>query len=139
MQGKRNIDLSFCLTNAGFSLKELVFKLRDLFEKKAFNELLRLILMLTRKVIQSRIHQKEGHPFSCCGNSDYKFNVGYNRSIKTSLGEVSLYWHRICCKSCGRTIVILKNFLKLKHYQTKTNELEQIVVDAVSKPVIEEQ
>ena len=125
MQGKCNLDLSFCLSDNGFSLDELVFKLGDLFEKKAFSELLRLILMLTQEVLQ--------HPFSCCGKSDFKFNGGYNRRIQTSLGEVSLYWHRIRCKSCGRSIMPLKDFLKLKQYQTKTNELEQIVIDAVSE------
>jgi len=133
MQGKCNLDLSFCLADDGFSLDELVFKLGELFEKKAFNELLRLILMLTQEVLLNRIYHKKNPPFSCCGKSDFKLNGGYNRCIKTSLGEVSLYWHRICCKSCGRTIMILKDFLKLKHYQTKTNELEQIVIDAVSE------
>ena len=133
MQGKCNLDLSFCLSDNGFSLDELVFKLGDLFEKKAFNEILRLILMLVQETLLSRIHEKKSHPFSCCGKSDFKRNGGYNRSIKTSLGEVSLYWHRISCKSCGRTIMVLKQFLKLKHYQTKTNELEQIVIDAASE------
>jgi len=133
MQGKCNLDLSFCLAGDGFSLDELVFKLGELFEKKAFNELLRLILMLVQEVLINRIHHKKNHPFSCCGNSDFKFNGGYNRRIRTSLGELNLFWHRISCKSCGRTIVILKDFLKIKHYQTKTNELEQIIVNAVSE------
>jgi hypothetical protein len=34
MQGKCNLDLSFCLTDDGYSLYELVFKLGELFEKK---------------------------------------------------------------------------------------------------------
>ena len=89
--------------------------------------------MLVQEVLLNRIYHKKSHPFSCCGRSDFKLNGGYNRCIKTSLGEVSLYWHRICCKHCGNTIMILKDFLKLMHYQTKTNELEQIVIDAVSE------
>ncbi len=133
MQGKCNLDLSFCLSKNGFSLDELVFKLGELFEKKAFSELLRLILTLVQEVLYYRIYHGKVHPFSCCGSSDFKFNGGYNRRIRTSLGEVNLYWHRIICKKCGRNIVILKDFLKLKTYQTKTNELEQIVVDAVSE------
>lgn len=41
--------------------------------------------------------------------------------------------HRISCKSCGRDIVMLKEFLSIKNYQTKTNELEEIIVNAVSE------
>ena len=133
MQGKCNLDLSFCLSKNGFSLDELVFKLGELFEKKAFSELLRLILMLVQEVLYHRIYHGKDHPFSCCSSSDFKFNGGYNRRIRTSLGEVNLYWHRISCKKCGRSIVILKDFLKLKSYQTKTNELEEIIVNAVAE------
>ena len=35
MQGKCNLDLSFCLAEDGFSLDELVYKLGELFEKNA--------------------------------------------------------------------------------------------------------
>jgi hypothetical protein len=133
MQGKCNLDLSFCLSDKGCSLDELVFTLGELFEKKAFSELIRLILMLIQEVLISRISSGKQIPFSCCGASEFKFNGGYNRRIRTSLGEVSLYWHRIRCKQCGKDIVILKDFLKLERFQTKTNELEQIVVDAVSE------
>ena len=133
MQGKCNLDLLFCLGENGFSLDELVFKLGELFEKKAFSELLEIILKLTQEVLVNRILSKKDCPFSCCGESNFKLNGGYNRRIRTSLGEVNLYWRRISCKSCNREIVILKDFLKIKHYQTKTGELEKIVVDAVSE------
>lgn len=133
MQGKVNLDLSFCLANDGFSLDELVFKLGELFEKKAFSELLRLILMLVQEVLVMRMYSGEKLPFDCCSNPSFKSNGGYNRRIRTSLGEVNLYWKRICCRTCGRSLVMLKDFLKLKHYQTKTTELEKIVIDAASE------
>lgn len=133
MQGKCNLDLSFCLADEGFSLDELVFKLGELFEKKAFNELLGLILKLVQKSLVYRMNHGINLPVTCCGKSDFKLNGGYNRRIRTSLGEVSIYWHRVSCKSCGRTFVLLKEFLRIKHYQTKTNELEQIVVNAISE------
>jgi len=133
MQGKCNIDLSFCLADNGFSLDELVFRLGELFEKKAFNELLRLILMLVQEVLIYRIFSGKSIPFECCGKQDFKLNGSYTRRIRTSLGEVTMKFLRIACKSCGHDIVILKEFLHLKNYQTKTNELEEIIVNAVSE------
>jgi hypothetical protein len=44
MQGKISMDLSFCQSEQGFSLDELVLKLADVYERKAFAELLKLIL-----------------------------------------------------------------------------------------------
>ena len=72
MQGKCNIDLSFCLADNGFSLDELVFRLGELFEKKAFNQLLRLILMLVQEVLISRIFAGGKVPFECCDKQDFK-------------------------------------------------------------------
>ena len=133
MQGKCNLDLSFCLASDGFSLDELVFRLGELFEKKAFNELLRLILMLVQEVLIRRMFSGKKLPFDCCENQDFKLNGSYKKRIRTSLGEVNLSWQRVCCKSCGQDIVILKEFLNLKNYQTKTNELEEIIVNAISE------
>jgi hypothetical protein len=133
MQGKCNLDLSFCLADNGFSLDELVFRLGELFEKKAFNELLRLILMLVQEVLISRIFTGKKVPFECCDKQDFKLNGSYKRRIRTSLGEVNLKFQRVACKSCGVDIVILKDFLNIKQYQTKSNELEEIVVNAISE------
>ena len=44
MQGKISMDLSFCQAETGFSLDELVTKLADVYERKAFAELLKMIL-----------------------------------------------------------------------------------------------
>ena len=37
------MDLSFCQSEEGFSLDELVSKLADVYERKAFSELLKMI------------------------------------------------------------------------------------------------
>jgi hypothetical protein len=133
MQGKCNLDLSFCLADNGFSLDELVFRLGELFEKKAFNELLRLILLLVQEVLINRLFSGKDLPFTCCNKQDFKLNGSYKRRIRTSLGEVNLKFHRISCKSCGRNIVLLKEFLNIKNYQSKTNELEEIIINAISE------
>ncbi len=132
MQGKITSDLSFCLAENGFSLDELVFKLRELFENKAFSELLRLILQLVQECMLQRLFANKKLPVKCCGKSHFVLNGGYNRRVRTSIGEVRLYWHRVRCKTCGRTFALLKEFLDLDKYQTKTHELERIVVNAVT-------
>ena len=133
MQGKCNLDLSFCLSENGFSLDELVFRLGKLFEEKGFSELLALILNLLQEVLIQRLLSGNNIPFKCCEKHDFKLNGSYRRRIRTSLGEVTLNLQRISCKACGRDIVILKEFLNIKSYQTKTNELEEIVINAVSE------
>jgi hypothetical protein len=133
MQGKVNLDLSFCLAESGFSLDELVFKLGELFENKAFSELLRLVLQLTQEALLWRMFNGKTQAVSCCGQSNFKLNGGYNRRLRTSLGEVNMYWHRVCCRNCGKTFALLKEFLNLGRYQGKTHELERLVVNAVAE------
>ena len=48
MQGKISMDLSFCQSEEGFSLDELVSKLADVYERKAFSELLKMILRMVQ-------------------------------------------------------------------------------------------
>jgi hypothetical protein len=78
MQGEITSDLSFCLAENGFSLDELVFKLRDLFENKAFSELLRLILQLVQECMLQRLFANKELLVKCCGKSHFMLNGGYN-------------------------------------------------------------
>jgi len=55
MQGKINMDLTFCNSEDNFSLDELVMKVADAFEHKAIAELLKLILGLIQEVLLNRI------------------------------------------------------------------------------------
>jgi hypothetical protein len=132
MQGKITSDLRFCLAENGFSLDELVFKLKELFENKAFSDLLRLILLLVQERLWTQILTGKDSAVKCCGNSCFKLNGGYERRLRTSIGEVKFYWFRVKCRKCGRTFTLLKEFLDLEKYQTKTHELERLVVNAVA-------
>ncbi len=51
MQGKISMDLSFCQSENGFSLDELIIKLADAYERKAFSELLKMILQLVQEIL----------------------------------------------------------------------------------------
>lgn len=87
MQGKSNLDLSFCLADNGFSLDELVFRLGELFEKKAFNELLRLILLLVQEVLINRLFSGKELPFTCCRKQEFKLNGSYKRDVLEQVSE----------------------------------------------------
>lgn len=77
MQGKITSDLSFCLAENGFSLDELVFKLKELFENKAFSELLRLILQLVQECLMQRMFAGKTLAVKCCNESNFTLNGGY--------------------------------------------------------------
>ncbi len=51
MQGKISMELSFCQLEEGFSLGELVVKLADVHERKAFGELLKMILQMMQEIL----------------------------------------------------------------------------------------
>lgn len=132
MQGKITSELSFCLSENGFSLDELVKKLSDLFERKAMIELIRLILLLVQEVLMHRLFKGKSS-MECCQGGTLRLNGSYRRRIRCSVGEIMLELWRVRCSFCGKTFVPLKRFINLGHYQTKTNELEQLVVEAASE------
>ena len=55
MQCKFSMDLQFCLSEEHFSLDILALKLSELFEAKAFAQILRLVLMLSQEVLVMRL------------------------------------------------------------------------------------
>ena len=42
------------------------------------------------------------------------------------------FW-RVSCSVCGKTFSLLQRFIHLGRYQTKTNELEKLIVEAASE------
>ncbi|WP_176011740.1 hypothetical protein [Victivallis sp. Marseille-Q1083] len=59
MQGKISMDLSFCQSENGFSLDELVTKLAEVYDRKAFAELLKMILQMVQELLMYRIFHGE--------------------------------------------------------------------------------
>ena len=55
MCNKNTMEMSICQAENGFSLDELVKKLADAFENKAFAEILKMNLQLTQEVLMYRI------------------------------------------------------------------------------------
>jgi hypothetical protein len=94
MQGKISMDLTFCNSEEKFSFDELVMKVADAFEHKAIAELLKLILGLIQEVLLARIFA--GRTLCPeCSDGKLALNGGYNRNIRTSVGEFTLRFKRV--------------------------------------------
>lgn len=132
MQYNLNASLWCSLSEQGFSCDELVYKLKELFESKGFPGIIELILSLTQETLI--VDTLEGKRTWCdCSDPDYKMNGSYSRKLKTSLGQIKMCWRRVKCKHCSVEHIPLKTFLGIKKHQYKSNELEQLVIDAAVK------
>lgn len=132
MQVKLNSSIWCCLSESGFSLDEMVIRLKELFESEGFPGILKLIIGLVQdKLIADSIAGRKD--WGCCDSPKYVLNGGYPRSLKTSLGKVAMNWFRLKCNNCGGDIVPLKLFMGIEKHQYNSGELEQLVIDAVSK------
>ena len=136
MQHTVNASLLVCLSEKGFSLDELVWRLRELFERKAHGEILRTILLLVEETLKLKVMRKAEVPIACdCGHADFVLNGRQkSRRIRTSLGDVGLpALARVKCGRCGRTHTLLLKFLGVERHQSKTAELErQAIEEAVA-------
>ena len=132
MQCKVSMDLQFCMSEEHFSLDILVLKIAELFEAKAFAQILRLVLMLLQEVLVMRLLKGKGTDCSCGGNH-WRLNGDFNRRIRTRIGAVELPFRRVSYRVCGRTHSSLLRLLKLGRCQTKTNEQEKLVVETVGE------
>ena len=74
MQGKISMDLSFCQSETGFSLDELVTKLADVYERKAFAELLKMILQMVQEILIHRLLHGRLDTLKCCDRGHFRLN-----------------------------------------------------------------
>ena len=124
MRGKISMDLSFCQSETGFSLDELIVKLADVYERKAFPELLKMILQMIQEILLYRIFHGKTNAMKCCSSGHLRLNGSFERRIRTSLGEFKMTFWRVSCSGCGKSFSPLQRFIRLDRYQTKTNELQ---------------
>jgi hypothetical protein len=129
------LEIAGSLSGKGFSLDELVFKTRQLFEENGFPGFLSLWLMVMDETICLDLVRREGpwRPPACCVSPRYELHDRLERRFRTSLGEVSIRWRRVRCVRCGRTCVPLRTFLGLERYVSHTGELERIVSEVMSE------
>lgn len=123
--------LGVTVKDDGFSIDELIVRMQDLFNKKAFPELIGEILMLFDETLRLSVMGKSGLPVKCeCGNTDYVLNGTRSRTIRTPIGTVNLpALMRVKCASCGRTRVPLIDICGFEAYQSKTFGLEKLALE----------
>jgi len=129
------LEILGCVSDGGFSLDELVLKTKELFEREGMAGFVGLILSLIDEKLSLDLHldRRGWRPSPCCERPCYVSHGRRERSIRTSVGEVSINWRRARCKNCGRVHVPLRQFLGLDAYQSKSSELERVVMEVVSE------
>jgi hypothetical protein len=135
MQNIITLDVLSAVSEKGFSLDELVFQTRELFEKTGLAGFVGLLLRLTdERICMQLVQGKSGHNQpACCSESRYEYQGFLARQFRTSVGTVVIQWRRLRCCHCGRTTIPLRDFLGLDPYQSKTSELEKMVTEIVSE------
>jgi hypothetical protein len=135
MQNIITLEVLSATSEKGFSLDELVFKTKDLFEKEGLAGFVSLILCLAdERICMNMVHGKIKHSEqACCLAPHYDYHDRSDRQFRTSVGKVMIRWRRLKCTGCGKTLIPLRRFLGLESYQSKTPELEKIVTEIVSE------
>jgi len=135
MQNIIAMEVLSATSEKGFSLDELVFRTKELFEKDGLAGFVGLILRLAdEKICMNMVQGKMKHTGqSCCSDPRYEHHGLSDRQFRTSVGRVMIRWRRLKCTSCGKTIIPLRQFLGLEIYQSKTSELEKLVTEIVSE------
>ena len=115
-------SLGVCLSEKGFSLDELIYRLDELFKNKAFPGIIAGILMIFDEWLKVLVMKKAKLPFSCgCGGDEVALCGTYARSFHSQLGTVKLpALKRVRCPFCGRRFVPLLEMVGYEKYQTKT-------------------
>ena len=135
MQNIITLEVLSTISENVFSLDELVFRTKELFEKEGLAGFVGLILQLADEricmnMVQGKIKHTEQ---SCCSNPQYEHHGRSDRQFRTSVGKVMIRWRRLKCINCGKTVIPLREFLGLELYQSKTSELEKLVTEIVSE------
>lgn len=136
MQHSLYVEIVSCLADDGFSLDELVLRTKELFEQEGMPGFVGLLLMLFDEQLVRRLLAGAvvpGVPPCGCGHPRWELCAVEPRRMRTSIGAVAFQWRRLRCPACGRSVIPLREVLRLDRYQSKTAELERLVAEIVSE------
>lgn len=135
MQNIIALKVLSAVSENGFSLDELVFRTKELFQKKGLSGFVSLILQLIdERICMNMIQGGRNHNEQlCCSHPQYEHHDQLDRQFRTSVGTVMIRWRRLRCTRCGKSVIPLRTFLGLERYQSKTSELEKLVTEVVSE------
>ena len=91
-----------------------------------------LLTLMDDLLCRNMVHGKGG---ACCecNSSNLKYHDRTEHTIRSSIGEIHIWWRRLRCSDCKKKITPLREFLGIMPYQRKTAELERIVTEVVSE------
>lgn len=136
MQNTLYIEIIGCVSEEGFSLDELVIRVKQLFEQEGMAGVIGVLLALfdeylcLKKLVRG---EKGWKPQACCSSPRYELHDRKARRFRTSAGKVKIAWRRLKCQKCGRKVIPLREFLGLEARQSKTAELEKVVMEVISE------
>lgn len=134
MQTTTTLSLHTILAEEQFSLDELVIELRRVLHEEGMPGLLRLILEMADELWAIRACKQGQLPGgSCCEKAKWEIKDRVSRQLRTSGGVVQFQWRRLVCKACRKLVVPMRQWLGLERWQSKTNELEKVVVETVAE------
>ena len=138
MQQHINLSLMVSLSENGFSLDELIYKLGAVFQEKGFSGIAELVLNWVDEVLCIGLTRKEPRFFDeafkpCCEGFQWELKDREERLMRTSICQLSFRWRRLRCTRCGKTFIPLRQWLGLDRWQRKTTALEKLVVETVSE------
>lgn len=137
MQHNITTSLIVSLSENAFGLDELVYRMEELANKKAFPQLLKTIVLLVDENLRLKVMLKQPLPAKCgctCEHPDLVLDGGMPRKIRTRLGVVDLpRITRVKCKHCDRTFVPLALMCGLEKHQTMSNELAKLALEQCAR------
>jgi hypothetical protein len=134
MQTTTALTFHTIMAEEQLSLDELVIQLRRVVHEEGIPGLVRIVLEVADEswaIRACKQSQLPGPP--CCDNAKWEIKDRVNRRLRTSGGVVQFSWRRLVCKACRKIVVPIRQWLRLERWQSKTNELERVVVETVAE------
>lgn len=135
MQERLYVEFFATLADQGFSLDELAIRTKEVYESEGMPGFVGLLLRLyeERICIELVSGKREWQWSRCCSAPRWEYYRSSQRKFRTSIGTVRIQWRRLKCRNCRGSIVPLREALQIRSYQSKTRELEKIVIELVSE------
>ena len=138
MQQHISSTLLVSLSEKGFTLDELVFKIQQVYHQDGFPGLIGLILDWVDEWLCLGLLRKDPALLAecfqpCCAECKWELKEREDRSFRTVLGEVQIRWRRLRCCQCGQTLVPLRTWMGIEKWERKTPALEKMVVEILSE------
>lgn len=124
-----HVGAEFSLEN--FSLSQLVFAVKELFDNEGLPGFLSAFLKIVEQsFIQSGIACKH-----CQSGTQGKVHAHgtSERTLRTSLGIVKLNLIRVKCQACKKTFTPLNQILDLDKFDRKTREFEKLSIETIAE------